>query len=327
MKYEFHFYEKELYSDLIRLAMRSYEWEVPAVGLSRIEFCNSLDKVFLDTHTAWEKTVGCYFENSKMVASVWNDASYNGDIFFLFDSKERAQEEELLLDMIKFAKTYGVGYEKENCRIRFVNLHVPKWNDTLIRVLEEHGFRKSDWIECLNMFDFNEKQYEVNLPEGYCIIDGRTSTTIQVANVHRHSFGYGAWDRATEHGHEAFGAVRSARYYDPEFELCVLDPEKRPVAIANIWYDENMPYCELEPLAVCWWERRRGIGTAILHEAMNRVMAKYPKCKGMLGGDQPFYKSIGYKTKAEVLTYHWEKEVFISWEAESFYMNYRKEVE
>lgn len=327
MKYEFCFYNENYYSDLIRLALCSYEWEIPAVGLSRIEFSNSLGKIFLDTHTAWEKTVGCYLEHGKMVACVWNEAGYDGNIYFLFDSKVRAQEETLLLDMIKFAKTYGAGYQKENSRVRAVNLHIPEWNDVLRRVCEEHGFCKSDWAECLNLFDFQEKQYEVNLPEGYRIIDGTVSNAVQIANVHRHSFGYGAWDRATEYGHEAFEAVRKTKYYDPELELCVLDKENRPVAIANIWYDESMPYCELEPLAVCWWERRKGIGTAVPHEAMNRVMRKYPDCRGMLGGDQLFYKSIGYKTKAKVLTYHWETEVFLSWEAKSLYMNYAKEVE
>ena len=40
--------------------------------------------------------------------------------------------------------------------------------------------------------------------------------------------------------------------------------------MAIIWYDESMPYCELEPLGVVRWERRKGIAAAILHEAANR---------------------------------------------------------
>jgi len=106
----------------------------------------------------------------------------------------------------------------------------------------------------------------------------------------------------------------------------VLDEQNRPVAMAIIWYDESMPYCELEPLGVLWWERRRGIAAAILHEAANRVMQEYPNCKGMLGGDQQFYQSIGYKKKAAIPCYKWELEVFISWEKESANKNYTKEV-
>ena len=326
MKYEFKFYTKELYEELLRIVINSYEWEIPAVGISRVEFSNSLNKIFCDSRTSWEKTVGCYLENDKLVACVWNEGCYDGTTFFLFDSKERAMEEALLIDMIKFAKTYGAGYKNDG-KTRFINLFIPKWNETLIKVAQEHGLNKGGWTEKLNIFPFKEKHYDVTLPEGYSIIDGESSSDLYLANVHRHSFGYGEGDRATEHGHEAFQAVRKTLYYNPKLDLCVLDDKKRPVAIAIIWYDENMPYCELEPLGVCWWERRKGIGTAILHEAMNRVINMYPKCKGMLGGDQMFYKNIGYETKATVTAYYWEAEVFSSWEKESFHMDYGKEVE
>lgn len=326
MKYEFTFYTKDLYEELLRIIINSYEWEIPAVGIGRVEFSNSLNKIFCDSATSWEKTVGCYMEDSKLVACVWNEGCYDGTTFFLFDSKERSQEEELLIDMIKFAKTYGAGY-KNNGRTRFVNLFIPDWNKILIRVAQEHGLKKGNWTENLNIFPFEEKGYEVNLPEGYSIIDGKSSPDFYLANVHRHSFGYGEGDRATEHGHEAFRAMRQMKNYNQKLDLCVLDTKKRPVAIAIIWYDENMPYCELEPLGVCWWERRKGIGTAILHEAMNRVIKLYPMCKGMLGGDQTFYRSIGYKTKATATAFYWETEVFISWEKESLYLDYGKEVE
>ncbi len=75
-----------------------------------------------------------------------------------------------------------------------------------------------------------------------------------------------------------------------------------------------MPYCELEPLAVVWWERRKGIATAILHEAANRIKQMFPQRTGMLGGKQTFYQKIGYEKKATIPVYHWELEVYISWE-------------
>lgn len=108
--------------------------------------------------------------------------------------------------------------------------------------------------------------------------------------------------------------------------MCVLDELKRPVAMAIIWYDEKMPFCELEPLGVVWWERRKGIATAILHEAANRVQSMFPKCTGMLGGDQTFYQKIGYERKAVFPQYQWELEVYISWEKESYDKDYAKEV-
>lgn len=326
MRYEFQFYTKDLYGDLLELARESYKWEMPVVGISRVEFSNSLNKIFCDSATAWEKTVGCYLEKGKLIACVWNEGCYDGTQFFLFDSKQRAMEEDLLVDMIKFAKTYGAGYKKDG-RTRFVNLFIPEWNDRLQKAASEHGFKKGDWKDNINIFSFTEKRYEVKLPEGYSIVDGNTTSTFSLANVHRHSFGYGEDDRATEHGWEAFEAVRQTKYYQPELELCVLDKEKRPVAMGMIWYDEDMPYCELEPLAVCWWERRKGIGTALLGEAYNRILERYPNCKGIKGGDQPFYQSIGYETKAAATAWYWAAEIFISWEEASVDKNYTKEVE
>ena len=93
MRYEFQFYTKDLYEDLIELARKSYKWEIPLVGISRVEFSNSFNKIFCDSATSWEKTVGCYLEKGKLIACVWNEGCYDGTQFFMFDSKEKAAEE------------------------------------------------------------------------------------------------------------------------------------------------------------------------------------------------------------------------------------------
>lgn len=333
----FRYYEESMYDELLGLARASYAWEIPSVGVSRIEFAHAVNKVFCDSATSWEKTVGCWLEHGKLAACVWNEGCYDGTVFFLFDTRERAQEEELLVEMIRFAKTYGAGCKSDG-RTRFVNLFVPEWNTVLARIAQKHGLQKGGWTEHYNIFPFQEKHYEVRLPEGYHIIDGKQCPELYPATVHRHAFGYGADDRATEHGQEAFRAMRQARHYDPSLDLCVLDQQNRPVAMANVWYTEPVEsresphiqrqiYAELEPLAVCWWERRKGIATAILHEEMNRILEKYPDCKGLLGGDQAFYQNIGFETKATATAYYWEAEIFISWDEKSLHMDYGKEVE
>ncbi|MBQ6995027.1 MAG: GNAT family N-acetyltransferase [Lachnospiraceae bacterium] len=315
MKYELRFYKKEYYNAMIELARKSYEWEVPAVPVSRVEFANTVNKYFNDSHSAWEKTVGCYFEDDNMVACTWNEACYDGENMLMFDSKERAQDEELLLEMIKHVKTYGAGI-REDGKTREVTLLVPQWNHVLQKLLEKKDFGIIEWKENINVLKFEEEPFEVKLPEGYTFADGTQIPAVYLAMVHRHSFGYGA-GTAAEYADVAFEKMRQEKHYNPKLELCVLDTEKRPVAFANIWYDEAMEYCELEPLAVCWWERRKGIATALMHELSNRVKEMYPSCKGMEGGDQTFYTSIGYEKIAEIDKYHWEAEIIISWEQES----------
>ncbi len=83
------------------------------------------------------------------------------------------------------------------------------------------------------------------------------------------------------------------------------------------WYDPKMTYCELEPLGVAFWERRKGLATALLNEASNRVKTLYPQCTGMLGGDQPFYLALDYRITDVDYAYRYEIEVYPSWDNRS----------
>ncbi len=325
MNYEFNFYKEGDFEDIEQLVLASYQWEYPVWGLSRHEFTKGLHPAYTGHYHAWQHTVGVYRENGNVVACVINEGCYNGEVFFLFDSLNRAKDRELLRDMIKFAKTYASAV-KEDKRTRSLNLYVPDWHTTLKEMVSEHGFHEMEQCEELYILPFGKNPFEVKLPDGYTLADGNTTPDFYLSNTHWLSFGYGSDEHACEHGETAFHDLRRMKHYRKDLDLCVLDPENRPVASALIWFDEHMPICELEPLAVVWWERRKGIATALLHEAVNRVQLLCPACSGMLGGNQPFYSKIGYEKKASIPLYHWELEVFISWEKESYDKIYSKEV-
>lgn len=325
MKYSFEFYKKTYYKDLIRMAFASYEWSVPTVGLSRIEFSMGLHPMFLGNRNVWEHTTGIYRLDEKVVAAVWSEGTYDGNVFFLFDERERAEDIELIEDMIKFSKTYAAGL-KEDRRTQTAAIFVPGWHDTLRECVLAHGFHKGDWEDETYILPLS-KRLEVCLPEGYTIVDGKDIPDFYLANVHRMAFSYGIEKDPipTEHGAEAFHELRQQKYCEDYLTLCVLDREKRPVGMTIIWYDSTMPYCEMEPLAVVWWERRKGIATALIHEAANRVLGRYPQCNGITGGDQEFYKRMGFEKRGSSRRYNWEAEIFISWEKESLEHDYEKE--
>lgn len=52
----------------------------------------------------------------------------------------------------------------------------------------------------------------------------------------------------------------------------------------------------------------------------------YPNCKGMRGGDQPFYTAVGYEKKAEVPMYQWETDIYPSWDPKSAHRDYSKDI-
>lgn len=316
MKYEFNYYKDDHFNEIEKLILASYEWEYPIWGISRHEFSRGLHPAFTDHYHAWERTVGVYSTNGEIVACVINEGNYNGDAFFLFDSRERGNDKELLYEMVKFAKTHCSSVSDDRIK-HSLNFFVAEWNTTLQEVLLETGFTQSERKEELYILDFTENHFEVKLPDGYSFADGHTVPDFYLSNTHRFSFTYGGDSHACEHGEQAFHDLRKMKHYQKNLDLCVLDEQKKPVAMAIIWYNESMPYCELEPLGVVWWERRKGIATAILHEAANRVLDMYPDCKGMTGGDQIFYPSIGFEKKESYRIYQWVRDIYISWDKRS----------
>lgn len=320
MKYTFSFYTKDDFDEIESLILNSYEWDYPIFGLSRMEFSNGLHPKFLRYSDVWERTVGVYRENGKIVACAINEGNDDGSVFFLFDAKERASEPDLLAEMIFFAKTTMSCVKDKNNINRQVSLFIPQWNKTLEKLALDKGFKK-DWQERILIRDFNASRFDVSLPDGYSFADGTVTPSFYLANVHMGAFNYSI-DSVPDCA-SAFADMRKQKHYNPKLDLCVLDKQNRPVAMADIWYDEKMPYCELEPLGVVWWERRKGIATAILNEAANRIMELYPQCKGMTGGDQPFYEKLGFAEKAAVPIYKWEAKIYPSWDEKSKNTDYQ----
>ncbi len=324
MRYSCSFYRPEDLDAIESLIVASYAWSHPVWGLSRQEFCLGLHPNHTGYRNAWLHTVGVFREGEQVAACVINEGNYDGEVFFLFDSEARSQDRELLAAMIRFAKTQGATVGPDR-RKRFVDMAVPASNKVLTEMLLQCGFQLTDRKDIHLILPFDRPAFDVSLPQGYTIVDGGKTPAFYLSNVHRQSFAYGRESHACDHGADAFAELRTMKHYRKDLELCVLDPTGMPVAFCMIWHDPRLPYCELEPLAVSWWERRKGIGTAILHEAANRVMRLDPACTGMLGGDQEFYARIGYEKKAETPRYHWEIDVVISWEKESFDRRYDQE--
>lgn len=177
---------------------------------------------------------------------------------------------------------------------------------------------RAEDLDLMEMMMKFAKTYAAGLKE-----DGNTTPAFFLSNVHMLSFNYGKGDRAADKGVEGFKQLREMEDYKKELELCIVDPDGMPVAFTMVWYHEGMAFCEMEPLAVAWWERRKGLGTAIIHEAANRIKKLYPECTGMRAGDQEFYKCIGFERKGKAAAYYWEKEIFISWDERSRNQNYK----
>lgn len=308
--FRFAYYTDEYFLDVERLIIQSYQYDTPLWSLSRHEFCRALHPDFKQCFQSWTESMGLYFSNEQLVAAVISEGCYDGDAFFLFDSKTRAHDTDLLKKMLQFAVTHLSKIDEQGLN-RTLNISIPSWHETLSQVALEFGFAKEESSDQINLMPFSSKPFIVELPNGYTFAKEQVPA-FYLSNVHSRAFNYGF--PHTENGSKAFAKLRTMPHYRPEFEVVVLDEAGFPVGFAIGWMDPNMPYAELEPLAVVWWSRRMGIGKNILYELSNRIQTIYPHAKGLTGGYQPFYEELGFQNISENIGYRYTKQIHKSWD-------------
>jgi predicted N-acetyltransferase YhbS len=306
MSITFRYYTEEDFLKLEELILASYQWGNPPWGFSRHEFCRGVHTAWGNVKDNWRHTVGIWEEEGKIISAVINEGVWHGDGFFLFDSVERQRDRKLLERMFHHAETHLSCIKKDDKeKTRHLHLAIPAEYDYVKNMAKERGYELSKEVERALVLPFTGNKFNVQLPEGYTIADGTQTPDFYLSNTHMFAFNYTL--PIAETGEKGFHDLRQMPGYKPELDLCVLDEEGKPVGIAMIWYDERMPYCELEPLGVVWWCRRKGIAEALIYEAANRIMEMNPKCRGMLGGDQQFYWDLGFEVEAFTEIWDWRK--------------------
>lgn len=314
----FKYYEDNDFYTIESFILNSYNYDVPAWGLSRHEFCKALHPDFKNTHKVWTESMGVFLEDNQIVSAVISEGAYDGDAFFLFDTQARGEDQTLLKRMIKFAITHLYHIESDEIT-RTLHLYVPTWHTTLRDLVMSMGFIKEDYEEASMHIEIPQKPFEVILPEGYHFSSQRVPA-FYLSHIHRHAFGYEL--PYAEVGSTAFNQLREMKHHDEKLEVVILDLDERPVAFGIVWMDPKMPYAELEPMAVVWWERRKGLGKAVIYELCNRLKQAYPHVLSMTGGDQPFYEAIGFKVKSKTPRYQFQMKIYKSWDERSKTENY-----
>ena len=105
MSYKFAFYTNDYFNQIEQMILDSYQWDFPVFGISRMEFAAYLHPYFIGMNSVWERTCGVWFDENKIIACAINEANDEGDAFFIFDNRKRAEDSQLIEEMIFFAKT------------------------------------------------------------------------------------------------------------------------------------------------------------------------------------------------------------------------------
>ena len=81
-------------------------------------------------------------------------------------------------------------------------------------------------------------------------------------------------EAASANGEARHARVRAAPLYDPDLDLVAVAEDGTFAGCCIVWLDPASASAEIEPLGVVPAHRRRGVATALCHEAVRRVAAK-----------------------------------------------------
>jgi len=152
------------------------------------------------------------------------------------------------------------------------------------------------------IFDYKKDFPELQLPDGFSIIDGTAADTAKLAECYWRGFNH----EGPLPGENIDGNIklRLSPGYNAGLATIVVAPNGEYACALGMYYDKRNKYAYLEPLATAPQYRRLGLATIALTEAMKKT--KMMGATYCFGGWGEFYPSIGFETicYAEL----WERE-------------------
>lgn len=83
------------------------------------------------------------------------------------------------------------------------------------------------------------------------------------------------------------------KHFNQDLNVIAVNETGEPVAIAGVWYLPETDYAYVEPVCTIPAYRGKGVGRAVVNEALNRARALGAKCAYVIS-DQTFYKRLGF---------------------------------
>ncbi|OKP98294.1 GNAT family N-acetyltransferase [Paenibacillus sp. P46E] len=239
----------------------------------------------------WEQNIGLWErDNGELAAVVCRD----GDFYFQLDTDH--PQEELLCEMLEFIEAKSAPAA--------VKLAVPKGMSKLEELVQGRGYvhlpNESDNIISITL----EKDFPVNIPVGFLLQCGEEVSDQAKAQGHIMAFNYPGTAHA-EQMLRLYGGIRQAPGYRPDLDLSLVNEQGEVVAFCNAFVDEVNRIGILEPVGTHVDYRLRGLGQAVIYEALNRLRF-LGMVKGYTGPMQPFYQRIGFQMDVEFEV--WQKD-------------------
>ncbi len=146
----------------------------------------------------------------------------------------------------------------------------------------------------------------VMLPEGYHLteLDPEREDRKELQWLFWQGFDHGTDRAAFEADFTETQASAPGRrvHFDPRLSIAVIGPDGEKAACCCLWFLDRTDYAYVEPVCTVPAHRGRGLGRAMLSEAMNRARTLGAR-RAYVISDQVFYEKLGFEKDRRFLFY------------------------
>ena len=179
-----------------------------------------------------------------------------------------------------------------------IRLLVPDRDSTVQEAAYAAGFRPTNGREWDSYLPVAATTLATTVPAGYRLATlAEEPDPAQYGEVLWKGFDHEANEgpfRPTEQTLANITHQRSGPGYDPELNMVAIAPEGTFAAHCGIWHQPGEHYAVIEPVATVPEHRRRGLGRAVVHAAIERAAAR-GATEAWVGSTLPLYLAIGFR--------------------------------
>lgn len=243
----------------------------------------------------WEWAFSCNFQDKESLnkIGIWEDdgkivavATYEdnlGSAYFLVDSEYNHLKGEMLT------------YAEENLTKNGEFKAIINNNDREFqRAAASLGYRPTKDYEANAVIDIYDENTAYTLPEGYKVVSLQDEYDLYKYNrVLWRGFNHEGEPPVTEEAIQGRKNSLSGPGVNLSLNIAVVAPNGDFVSYCGMWYKEGTDYALVEPVATDPDYRKKGLGKAVVLEAVKRCGQLGAK-RAYVGSSQQFYYNIGF---------------------------------
>ena len=212
-----------------------------------------------------------------------------GQAYFEVSPEHTYLKKELLeYAKIHFAKVDDTGMNK-------INVFINEFDTEFEKLVVSDGFSKDDKSSepnrTLSLID-NSLDYSIS--DAYQIQSLDEGNDVKKLGMVLHK-GFNHEGKLEKDAHKYTAIMQNAPHYDKKLQVVAVEKKSGEyVSLCGVWYDEINHFLTIEPVATSPDHRRKGLGRAVVYEALKRGRA-LGATLALVGSGQEFYKSLGFE--------------------------------